>query len=97
VSSAGLYGGIERLRKMEWLCVESFHWAPEASLFYGFHGYLEHCVEEAVKMADELHDNGSEDEGVEEQESEKGGDSNPRSGTKRKRYSQDSESEDPAA
>jgi hypothetical protein len=85
-----LYGGIERLRNMEWLCVESFHWAPEASLFYDFRGHLEHCVEEAVKTADELREGGSEDEEAEEEQSDEGGDISPSVGTKRKRDSQDS-------
>lgn len=89
-----LYGGIERLRKMEWLCVESFHWAPEASLFYGFRGYLEHCVEEAVKTADELHDSGSEDEEVEREQSNAGRDGTFGIGTKRKRDDQDDDQGD---
>ncbi|UPX18641.1 uncharacterized protein EKO05_0008933 [Ascochyta rabiei] len=51
-----IYGGIEQLRNMEWLCVESFHWDPEPTIFNGFRQYLEYCVDRAVKEADRIHD-----------------------------------------
>ncbi|KAJ4379553.1 hypothetical protein N0V86_004734 [Didymella sp. IMI 355093] len=80
-----LYGGIERLRKMEWLCVESFHWDPEPRLYYGFRGYLEYCVEKAVRETDELHESESEEEEDGEVEGEEDDESDAAKGTKRKR------------
>lgn len=50
-----VYGGIERLRNMEWLCIQSFHWDPEPTMYNSFRHYLEHCVENAAEEANELH------------------------------------------
>jgi hypothetical protein len=80
-----VYGGSKRLRKMEWLCVESFHWDPEPRLFYGFRGYLEYCVEKAVREADELHESESEEEENDEVEGGEDDESDTAKGTKRKR------------
>jgi hypothetical protein len=80
-----VYGGIERLRRMEWLCVESFHWTPEPTLYVGFRGYLEHFVEEAVKKADGLHKSESEDESAEKEVVEQGSRPETEVGRKRKR------------
>ncbi|KAJ4350716.1 hypothetical protein N0V95_004502 [Ascochyta clinopodiicola] len=51
-----IYGGIDQLRSIEWLCIESFHWDPETTIFNGFRQYLEYCVERAVNKADRLHE-----------------------------------------
>ncbi|KAF1846545.1 uncharacterized protein K460DRAFT_386735 [Cucurbitaria berberidis CBS 394.84] len=44
-----LYGGLEALRQVEWLCVVWYHWDPAQKIWGSFRGHLEHCVEYAVK------------------------------------------------
>ncbi|KAJ4309493.1 hypothetical protein N0V94_008901 [Neodidymelliopsis sp. IMI 364377] len=43
------FGGLERLRSLEWLIVVSFHWDPEARYYRSFQDYLASCAETAIK------------------------------------------------
>lgn len=43
-----MYGGIDKLRKLEWLCLQFYHWAPEQDMWGSFREMLEAMVEQAV-------------------------------------------------
>ncbi|OAL54535.1 hypothetical protein IQ07DRAFT_596036 [Pyrenochaeta sp. DS3sAY3a] len=43
-----MYGGIDKLRELEWLCLQFYHWAPEQDMWGSFREMLEAMVEQAV-------------------------------------------------
>ncbi|KAF2129388.1 hypothetical protein P153DRAFT_340190 [Dothidotthia symphoricarpi CBS 119687] len=48
-AAVSLYGGIEKLRGVEWLCTMNFHWAGEQDIWGSFREFLEYIVGYAVK------------------------------------------------
>lgn len=44
-----LYGGLENLSAVEWLCIKGRHTNTEQEVWGSFRGYLESCVDDAVK------------------------------------------------
>ena len=44
-----LYGGIDELRKLEWLCIKWEHWNTDQETWGGFRAHLEYCVDVAVE------------------------------------------------
>ena len=49
-----LYGGIDELRKLEWLCIKWEHWNTDQETCGGFRAHLEYCVDVAVKERKEI-------------------------------------------
>ena len=76
-----LYGGIEAVRALEWLCVASYHWDPDEHIYGSFKAYLEHCADYAVKRR---RDDKKDAEKVRKKKAEKG-ESGEDPGEKRKR------------
>ncbi|EDU42066.1 SMI1-KNR4 domain containing protein [Pyrenophora tritici-repentis] len=44
-----LYGGVDELRKLEWLCIKWEHWNTDQETWGGFKAHLEYCVDVAIK------------------------------------------------
>ena len=49
-----LYGGIDELRRLEWLCIKWEHWNTDQETWGGFRAHLEYCVDVAVKERKEI-------------------------------------------
>lgn len=52
-AAVDVYGGLDRLRRVEWLCGVWYHWDPEQQIWGSFREYLEECVREAVERRGE--------------------------------------------
>jgi hypothetical protein len=48
-AAVDLYGGLEKMREVEWLVVVFYHWDPDQQIWGSFREYLEYCVGYAVR------------------------------------------------
>ncbi|KAH7398499.1 hypothetical protein BKA66DRAFT_453234 [Pyrenochaeta sp. MPI-SDFR-AT-0127] len=79
-AAVDLYGGLEALRNLEWLCIVWYHWNPDQEVW----GSFRKCLEECVSYAVERRRTDERDARAAELEKEKGNGGNE-AGEKRKR------------
>ncbi|CAA9964911.1 hypothetical protein PTNB29_07066 [Pyrenophora teres f. teres] len=79
-----LYGGIDEVRKLEWLCIRWEHWNTDQETWGGFRAHLEYCVDVAVEER-KAEEGKAEKRERERRLKEKVGQEDEKKGEKRKR------------